>query len=127
MKRRSPAYYVNEDGTYTLDENYPGKTLVTGYNIAGDRFSLLENGNLILKPGFRWNGPSGPAVDTPKSMMPSGLHDCLYGAISAGLLPDSVRELSDETYREALRNWMVPGWRRLLHFKGVRWFGWMHI
>lgn len=124
---RMPAYYVQEDDKYRLDSQYKATTRVEGFSVETAACTLEPTGRLILKRGFTWNGPSGPAVDTPRTMIPSAIHDCLYGLIEAGDLPNDARKDSDKTYREALRNWGVSGLRRGLHFRGVRLFGWLHV
>lgn len=126
-KMRCPAIFHNTDGTYTLDSKYTAVTLIRGWNIQTDSCTLLPNGNLVLNRGFIWDGPSGGAIDTANTMMPSAMHDCLYGLITAGELPKEARKLADKSYRDALKTWRVARWRRMLHFRGLSLLGWTHI
>jgi len=132
MKRmRCPSFYVEQDGTYTLDESYTAKTFVTGQSVEAAGATLLPNGDLVMKAGYNWNGPSGPAVDTANTLVPSGMHDGLYACITAldlvQVAENVLREKADKSYRDSLKTWGVPKWRKFMHFKGVRLFGWLHV
>lgn len=122
-----PAFSVNTDGTYTLLEAYTAQTFVMGETASCEECSLLANGQLIINKGFVWDGPSGPAVDTANTLMPSALHDGLYRLIRLGYLLKHNRLNADKSYRDSLKTWGVSWWRRTMHFKGVDWFGWSHI
>lgn len=126
MKRRCPAFLITDAG-YVLDGKYQATTLLKGHNISTAYCALIPNGQLVIKKGFVWDGPSGPAIDTANTLIPSAIHDCLYLLISEGLLPTECRNPADKTYRESLKNWGNPRWRRFMHYKGVDWFGWMHV
>ncbi len=41
-------------------------------------YELLSDGLLIIKPGYAWDGPSGPTFDTKSFMRGSLIHDVLY-------------------------------------------------
>lgn len=108
---------------YTLESKYRGVTAVTGFDVRTEHSTLEKDGKLTLYGGYRWDGPSGPAVDTLRTMMPSALHDELYRMIRENLLPPSTRKAADYTYRDALKTWGVAPWRRWLHFRAVFHFG----
>lgn len=126
-KMRCPAFFVNPDGTYTLDAKYQAQTLVMSHNAQNQDCTLLPNGKLVLNRGFTWDGPSGPAIDTANTLIPSALHDALYGLIKMGELDKGQRKRADKSYRDSLKTWGVKGWRRFSHFRGVDLFGWLHI
>lgn len=39
---------------------------------------LDGNGNLLIRAGYAWDGPSGPTIDTKNFMRGSLVHDALY-------------------------------------------------
>jgi hypothetical protein len=88
------------------------------------RVELHENGTLIIRPGYNWDGPSGPAIDTESAMRASLAHDALYDLIDRGLLASRHRKAADEVlHRLALEDGM-PWWRALYFYLAVRLFGW---
>lgn len=58
--------------------------------------TLTPEGLLIIEPGYAWDGPSGPAIDTPDFMGASLVHDVLYQMIRLELLPKEWREIADD-------------------------------
>lgn len=84
---------------------------------------LDTDGTLTIRPGYAWDGPSGPTVDTKNFMRGSLVHDALYQLIGDGLLPLSARAQADNELRRicledgmsAIRAWWV--------YQGVNWFG----
>jgi hypothetical protein len=80
-------------------------------------FVVLEAaGDLHVRSGYAWDGPSGPTFDTLSFMRGSLVHDALYQLIREGHLPrDPFREHADRLLREhcredgmsALRAWYV--------------------
>lgn len=125
--KKVPGFTILPSGLYSLGTDYHGITAVIGQQIDTHYCTLFDNGLLLLKSGFIWNGPSGPAINTPATLMPSALHDCLYRLIQEGELEKDHREASDYTYRDSLKTWGVPLWRRLLHFRAVRLFGGFYV
>lgn len=86
-------------------------------------FASMVKGVLTLKPGFCWDGPSGPAMDTPNAMTASGGHDALYWMIREGYLDiDIYRPLADVAYK----HWCIwkgmSRFRAGYHYWGVRKF-----
>ena len=59
-------------------------------NIEARHFCIYE-GKLTVRSGYAWDGASGPTWDTEDTLTPSLVHDALYQAIRAGLLPASRR------------------------------------
>lgn len=116
---RQPAYHTHEDGTYTLDEKYSGKTAINGLNAEGDKWMLLPNGQMILDVGFRWNGPD-VVLDHPLLMMPSALHDAGCYGLKSGEIPKEKAKQVHYTYRDAMKTWGVPKIRRVVQFRAVR-------
>jgi hypothetical protein len=55
---------------------------------------LTEAGQLTIKAGYAWDGPSGPTVDTKNFMRGSLVHDALYQ-----LMRERENQLPLATYR----------------------------
>lgn len=110
---------------YQLAETYrvavfimPPAEIKTGY------LRLALNGILTIKQGYAWDGPSGPAIDTPNFMRGSLVHDALYQLMREKRLDhDRYRERADRTLQRLciedgmskLRAWWV--------YQGVRFGG----
>lgn len=89
-------------------------------------FYSLARGILIaVRPGYAWDGPSGPTIDTPTFMRGSLVHDVLYQSMREGHILDSDenRRIADKNLRaiclqdgmSAARAWWV--------YQAVRKFG----
>jgi hypothetical protein len=82
---------------------------------------LTEDGELTIHAGYGWDGPSGPALDTPSFMDASLAHDCLYQMIEEGTLPmKPCRRQADKTMRRIAKAHGMGWFRRLYTFLGVR-------
>jgi len=82
-----------------------------------------ENLRLTIKRGYKWDGPSGPTIDTDTFMRGSLVHDLLYQFIYEGILTMKDRQMADYTLynicREDGMNWIRAGYVHSL----VRLFG----
>lgn len=82
-----------------------------------------EKGLLSIKSGYMWNGPSGPAIDTPSFMRGSLVHDALYQLIREKHLDRSYRKKADQLLRWiCIKDGMYP-WRAFYVYWIVRLFG----
>lgn len=99
---------------------------VRGIACRTEYVSLWDDGRLILRRGYAWDGPSGPTVDTLDAMRASAGHDALYQLIGLGVLPVDLRIVADRD----LRRWCVedgmPAVRADAWFFAVRAFGGLH-
>ena len=60
-----------------------------------------------IKKYFCWDGPSGPAIDTPSFMEASLVHDAFYWLIRWGKIPEDYRSYADDLmYELCLKNGM---------------------
>lgn len=87
--------------------------------------TLTPEGLLVIEPGYAWDGPSGPAIDTPDFMGASLVHDVLYQMIRLGVLPKEWREHADEImYRLCVGAGMsrVRAWWCWLGVRKGAWF-----
>lgn len=69
-------------------------------------FLELKNGTLKIWSGYRWDGASGPAIDTENFMLPSLIHDALYQIIREGnynrRINRLLRKYADQVLKELL-------------------------
>lgn len=103
---------------YQLAEEYVIETGIRPYdNVLTQFISLDTEGQLTIRSGYCWDGPSGPTADTPSSMRGSLVHDALYQLIRNVALPRSARDAADELlYRicveDGMWKWRAWMWRR---------------
>lgn len=91
---------------------------------ANTQFLVLNgDGDLFIKSGYAFDGPSGPSFDTKNFMRGSIVHDALYQLMREGHIPEDYREHADRLLQRmciedgmtAIRAWWV--------FKAVRFAG----
>lgn len=92
-------------------------------DIVTDFIELTSNGDLKIKKGYAWDGPSGPTINTKSSMRGSLVHDALYQ-----LMRESFIEFNNRKYVDDLLNSIVveDGMSRVRAwyvYKGVQVFG----
>jgi hypothetical protein len=99
-------------------------TPVKGYRVNHRFFELFEDGRLLVRVGYAWDGASGPTWDTTSSMRSSLGHDVLFQMLRLGDLPhDPVFHLANQFLRDQSIADKMWGWRANLWFKGVEDFG----
>lgn len=111
---------------YRLTEDLELRCSITGIACRTEYVSLWDDGRLILRKGYAWDGPSGPTIDTADSLRASAGHDALYQLISLNAVPADFRILADRD----LRRWCVDDGmsttRADAWFFAVRAFGGSH-
>jgi hypothetical protein len=85
---------------YVLSEDYRVNIDLFGIEFETDMISLSIMGNLVIRKGYAWDGPSGPAIDTKTFMRGSMVHDALYQAIREGHLTKTDRLYADQLLRK---------------------------
>jgi len=84
---------------------------------------LDVDGNLTIKAGYAWDGPSGPTIDTPDFMRGSLVHDALYQLMREGRLDHEIyRGTADRILQDICKEdgmWSVRAW---WVYQGVRLF-----
>ena len=80
---------------YQLTEDLHYRTGIEGWDITIEFIRLSDDGYLIIKNGYAWDGASGPTIDTKSSMEGSCVHDAFYQLMRMDLLPQSVRHAAD--------------------------------
>lgn len=71
---------------YQLARFYSVEVPIKDHTIDQGIIRLTPAGILIIKKGYAWDGPSGPAIDTKNFMRGSLVHDALYQLMREGLL-----------------------------------------
>jgi hypothetical protein len=84
---------------------------------------LDTGGELYIIGGYAWDGPSGPAFDTPSFMRASLVHDALYQLMREGHLPLSWRDEADEEMRFVCLEAGMWSLRAAWCYQAVRSFG----
>lgn len=117
---------------YELDEPLIIRTEILGISAAipgaaGPLVSLRDDGVLVVAPGYYWDGPSGPAIDTRDFMRSSLVHDALYDLMARRLLPRRFRKSADQLLRALSLEDGMPEWRATYVYWAVRIFGWFHL
>ena len=110
--------------------------------IVTDWITLDTNGDLFLKWGYAWNGPSCPTKDTPGVIRGSAVHDAGYQLIRLGLLPPDTRSVFDQIYYDVILSdsrlvvnrdyhpWVRPVMLKVVsirtrgHYEALMGFGW---
>jgi hypothetical protein len=67
-------------------------------------FFAITGNKLLIKKGYKWDGASGPAIDTDSNRLATLVHDALYQLIREQILPYSYRLQADlELYKLMLQ------------------------
>jgi len=118
------SFRIIEDGWYELTQPLVClETGITGHYFKSDVIFLERDGCLTLSTGFRWDGRSGPAIDTANALRSSAIHDALYELIIIEALPKSARRLADVLMRRIDKEDGVGAFRRWYSHIGLRLFG----
>lgn len=91
--------------------------------ISTDYLQLTVSGWLFISPGYAWDGPSGPAVDTHNFMRGSLTHDALYQLMRKEKLSRRWRKTADQILREMCREDGMGRVRAAWVYGAVRLFG----
>jgi hypothetical protein len=101
-------------------------TIGTGIKISkavespGVFLRLSSDGFLTIAEGYAWDGPSGPAIDTPDWMRGSLVHDALYQLMREKLVPLRFRKQADQILRQLLIEDGMSFIRAWYSYVGVR-------
>jgi len=87
------------------------------------QFFSIINSVLTVMPGYAWDGASGPALDTPNTMVPSLVHDVFYQMIREGLLSKDYRKAIDGLFRQMCRDRGMNWFRAWYFYLAVQKFG----
>lgn len=94
---------------YELVENYtiyldfsPSNSIIEKW------FSFLETGWLTTYKGYRWDGVSGPMIDTRNTMRPGFVHDAGYQMLRESLLTQEYKAAFDTTFEKLMKEDWIP-------------------
>ena len=86
--------------------------------------ALSEGGEITIRRGYAWDGPSGPTIDTLDFMRGSLVHDALYQLMREDKLDaDVYKDQADRLLRTMCKDDGMSSLRAWGVYKGVRWFG----
>lgn len=110
---------------YQLSEDHVDMVRVLPQSLIVTEYITLDSdGEITLRRGYAWDGPSGPAFDTPNFMRGSLVHDALYQLMRLGELDRHLwRPVADMEMRRMCREdgmWPIRAWWL---YQGVRRFG----
>lgn len=115
IKYKSGYKYQLVEKTWFDTDIYPETDIDT------DFIQLSIGGVLVIKPGYAWDGPSGPTIDTKNSMQGSLLHDALYQLLREKLITgESNRRKSDKAFYLQLRKDRMWKIRAKVWWRAVR-------
>jgi len=111
-------FHYNRNRVITLKDGQPD------FITCGPFLRLWPNGKMRIMEGYAWDGPSGPAFDTPNFMAPSMVHDALYQLMRNKVLPlDPYREIADNLMFKMCRDRGMCAPRAWWCRRGVQKFG----
>ncbi len=97
-------HYVEIDHEYykyRLEQPYSlGIKLFPDADISTTYIDISEFGELTIKRGYSWDGPSGPTIDTPDFMRGALVHDALYQLMRERKIGQGWRAYADTLLRE---------------------------
>ena len=84
---------------------------------------LNTDGDLFIKAGYAWDGPSGPAIDTKNFMRGSLVHDAFYQLMREDLISRyKYRDTADRLLQSICREDGMSKVRASWVYYGVKWF-----
>tara|TARA_R110000765_G_scaffold390080_1_gene482703 strand:- start:130 stop:540 length:411 start_codon:yes stop_codon:yes gene_type:complete len=116
---------LNKRNKYELTEDLILKThIYPDMDIHVNFISLLMDGTLTIRSGYRWDGASGPTLDTDNSMSPSCGHDAIFQLMRMGMLDRKWFKVANKDFylwlRERKMLWIrARVWLRALNKFGL--------
>ena len=113
------------DYKYQLHEDYCMPVpILPNADIKTDFIELDIIGELRIKKGYAWDGPSGPVIDTAENMRASLVHDALYQLMRhAELSARTWRRAADQVFRDICKEDGVSGYRANVWYRVLRKYG----
>ena len=98
----SPHIYYYAGFKYRLSRPFTFMVGIYGFEGGNEWLQITSDGWLEVRPGYAWDGASGPTKDTSSVMRAALVHDCLYQLIRLGVLPESSRPTADYLLRDIM-------------------------
>ena len=113
------------DHKYQMAEGYAISISIKPKSTIKTEFIDLDtDGNLTVKKGYAWDGPSGPVKDTGENMRASLVHDALYQLMrNKELNSRTYRKAADQEFKDICKADGVSNLRASAYYKALRKFG----
>ena len=113
------------DYKYQLAEGYEVNiTIQPKSDIKTDYIALDVAGNLLVKKGYAWDGPSGPVKDNRDNMRASLVHDALYQLMrNEKISARTHRKAADKLFKKMCKKDGVSNFAASTYYKALRRFG----
>ena len=99
-------------------------TILPAAGIVTDFIELKTDGELTIKKGYAWDGPSGPVVDTKENLRASLVHDALYQLMrNEELSTRRHRKTADRLFRRICKEDGVSSMTANIYYNALRRFG----
>ncbi|MFQ6677893.1 MAG: DUF1353 domain-containing protein [Fidelibacterota bacterium] len=110
---------------YQLVENYSTEIPIKPDDDIESDFIILSNkGQITIKKGYAWDGPSGPTIDTSNFMRGSLIHDAIYQLMREGGLDNKKhREPADKLLQQICKDDGMAPMRAWWVYIGLRFGG----
>jgi len=109
---------------YQLNADYTANIGEGSWRLIDTEFiRLTVDGELTIRRGYAWDGPSGPTVDTKNFMRGSLVHDALYQLMREGRLHKTNRKKADRLLQKICREDGMSSIRAWWVYQGVRFGG----
>ncbi len=113
----------SEGYKYQLENDFVISVSISGWNLKTPFIELDPYGTLLIKKGYAWDGPSGPAIDTKDFMRGALVHDALYQLMRDWGLDRNLRSIADRIMRDICILDGMSKIRAYYTYLGVRAFG----
>lgn len=107
---------------YQLHEDYKVIVGVLGQDVNTEYIRLSKEGELLIRKGYAWDGPSGPTFDTEAFMRGALVHDALYQLMREELIAQSFRLVADDELKRMCKEDGMSSFRAWYVYKSVRQF-----
>lgn len=104
---------------YSVREDFEIQTIIQGFRISTYWYNLFEDGRLLIRRGYPWDGASG-WFDSKEIIKASCAHDIFCEMINQELLPSFVQALADENFRMIEKRQNMPKWEQVATYLAVR-------
>lgn len=108
---------------YQLEKDFITEVEIFGESLTSSFIELRPDGYLLIRKGYAWDGPSGPAIDTKDFMRGALIHDALYQLMREYGLNRDYRPVADTIMRKFCRKDGMGIVRAYIMWFGVRLFG----
>lgn len=106
---------------YVVQQDYHSRLSILGYRVSTPFFELYEDGTLIIKQYYAYDGPSGTTIDTLDALRTAAEHDVGYQMLREKLIPPEYKAVIDQRFYEVFREDQAVRERLKPKRRVVRW------